>query len=152
MFDSMVVRYMPNSDPWGPPGTPFITIFMFYVNPKIPNLEYFEANEVYKSREVCHPFSHQISRRMPSESCLETHFWPELWPFACFMSTLKLLILKILKHMRSTNPGRYLIFFLIKFPFECHRNHVWRPIFDPSYDHFYKCDHCCFLLDMHVSV
>ena len=29
-------------------------------------------------------------------------------------------------------PGRYLIFFL---------NHVWGPIFDPSYDHFYKCDH-----------
>ena len=31
--------------------------------------------------------------------------------------------------------------FLIKFPFECHQNHVWGPIFDPSYDHFYKCEH-----------
>ena len=30
---------------------------------------------------------------------------------------------------------------LIKFPFECHRNHVSGSIFDPSYDHFHKCDH-----------
>ena len=37
------------------------------------------------------------------------------------------------KYMRSTNPGRYLIFFLIKFPVECHQNHVWRPIFDPRF-------------------
>ena len=34
----------------------------------------------------------------------------------------------------------YLIQILIKFPFECHRNHVWRPTFDPSYDHFHKCE------------
>ena len=61
MFGGMVVRYMPNSEPWGPPGTPFMTIFVFYVNGKIPNIEYFEANEVYKSREVSHLFSHQIS-------------------------------------------------------------------------------------------
>ena len=27
--------------------------------------------------------------------------------------------------------GRYLIQILIKFPFECQRNHVWKPIFDP---------------------
>ena len=74
---------MPNSDPWGPPGTPFITIFVFYVNPQIFNIEHFEANEVYKSREVSH-------------------------------------------------------FFLIKFPLECRRNHVWGPIFDPSYDHIQK--------------
>ena len=33
------------------------------------------------------------------------------------------------------------IFFLIKFPVEWHQNHVWKPIFDPSYDHFYKCEH-----------
>ena len=33
--------------------------------------------------------------------------------------------------MRSTNPGRYLIFFLIKFPVEWRQNHVWEPIFDP---------------------
>ena len=44
----MVVRYMPNSDPWGPPGIPFMTIFVFYVNPQILNIENFEANEVYK--------------------------------------------------------------------------------------------------------
>ena len=63
---------------------------------------------------------------------------PELLPFLCFMSTLKLLILKVLMHME---PGRYLIFFLIKFPVECRRSHVWRPNFDPDYYHFYKCDH-----------
>ena len=39
------------------------------------------------------------------------------------------------------DPKRYLIFFLIKFPTECHRNHVWGPIFDPNYDYIYKCDH-----------
>ena len=50
------------------------------------------------------------------------------------MSTLKFPILSILKHIRSTNPGRYLIFFLIKFPVECR----WGPIFVPSYDHIYK--------------
>ena len=74
MFGDMVVRYMPNSDPWGPPGTPFMTIFVFYVNPEIPNIEYFEANEIYKSQEVSRLFSHQISLRMPSGSCLETHY------------------------------------------------------------------------------
>ena len=35
-------------------------------------------------------------------------------------------------------PGRYLIFFLVKFPVECRQNHVWGPIFGPSYDHIYK--------------
>ena len=74
MFGDMVVRYMPNSDPWGPPGTPFMTIFVFYVNPQIPNIEKNEANEVYKSREVTHLFSPQISGRMASESCLGTYF------------------------------------------------------------------------------
>ena len=42
---------------------------------------------------------------------------------------------------RSTGPGRYLMLFLIKFPSECLQNHVWRPIFDPSYDNIYKCDY-----------
>ena len=54
-----------------------MTIFVFYVNPQIPNIENVHANEI-------------------------------------------------------TNPGRYLIFLLIKFP---------GLIFDPSYDYFYKCDH-----------
>ena len=54
MFGDMVLRYMPNSDPWGTPGTPFMTIFVFYVNPQIPNIENFEAYEVYKSRGVSH--------------------------------------------------------------------------------------------------
>ena len=43
------------------------------------------------------------------------------------MSTPKFPILHILKQMRSTNPGRYLIFFLVKFPVECRQNHVWGP-------------------------
>ena len=82
----MVGRRMPNSSHGRPPGTRVMTIFVFYVNPQIPDIEYFEANEVYKSREVSHLFSHQISSRVVSV-------------------------------------------------------HVWGPIFDSSYDHFYKCDH-----------
>ena len=82
----MVVRCMPNSEHGEPPGIPFMTIFGFYVNPQIPNIEYFEANEVYKSQGVSH-------------------------------------------------------FCLIKFPIEWRQNHVWGPIFDLSYDHFYKYDH-----------
>ena len=39
MFGDMVVRYMPNSDPWGPLGTAFTTIFVFYVNLQTPNIE-----------------------------------------------------------------------------------------------------------------
>ena len=42
-----------------------MTIFVFYVNPQIPNVEYFEANEVYKSREVSHPF---FSSNFPSNA------------------------------------------------------------------------------------
>ena len=56
------------------------------------------------------------------------------------MSLLPSPILKNFNYMRPINPGRYPIFLLIKFPFECHRNHVWGPIFDPSYDHFHKCE------------
>ena len=52
---------MPNSGHGGPPGTRVITIFVFYVSAQIPNIKYFEAFEVYKSREVSHLFSHQIS-------------------------------------------------------------------------------------------
>ena len=39
---------------------------------------------------------------------------------------------------RSTGTGRYLIFFLVKFPVDCRQNHVWGPIFCTSYDHIYK--------------
>ena len=56
----MVLRCMPNSGYGGPPGTRVMTIFVFYVNPQIPNTEYLEAYEVYKSQEVSHLFSHQI--------------------------------------------------------------------------------------------
>ena len=86
----MVLRCMPNSGHGGPPGTRVMTIFVFYVNPQIRNIEKFEVYGVYKSREVSHQISHQISH---------------------------------------------------KFPFECHRSHVWRPIFDASYDHNYKSVH-----------
>ena len=50
-------------------------------------------------------------------------------------------MLKSFNYMRSINTGRYLIQILIKFLVECHRNHVWGPIFDPCYDHFHKCEH-----------
>ena len=50
-----------------------MTIFVFYVSTEISIIEFVEANEVYKSREVSHLFSHQISLRMPSESCLGTY-------------------------------------------------------------------------------
>ena len=43
MFGDMVVRYMPNSDPWGPPGIPFMTICVFYVNPQTPNIKNFDV-------------------------------------------------------------------------------------------------------------
>ena len=43
MFGDMVLRYMPNSDPWGPPGTRVITIFVFYVGPHFPNIQYFDV-------------------------------------------------------------------------------------------------------------
>ena len=75
-------------------------------------------------------------------------FWPWGTPydqsydhFCVFVSPVNSPILINFKYMRSINPGRYLITFLIKFPFECHRNHVWGSIFDPCYDHVYKCDY-----------
>ena len=43
MFGDMVVSYMPNSEPRRPPGSPFMTIFVFYVNPQIPNIENFDV-------------------------------------------------------------------------------------------------------------
>ena len=36
-----------------------------------------------------------------------------------------------------------LIFFLVKFPVEWRQNHVWGPVFVPSYDHVYKNIHFC---------
>ena len=74
MLVDMVLRYMPNSDPWGPHMTPFMTIFGIYVSAQIPNIEKNQVYEVYKYREVSHSNSHQISLRMPPESCLETDF------------------------------------------------------------------------------
>ena len=73
----MVLRCMQNSGHGGPHMTRVMTMFVFYVNPPIPNIEKIQLYEVYKYRGA----------------------------------------------------------------FECHRNHVWGPIFDPSYDHIHKCDH-----------
>ena len=73
-FGGMVVRCMPKYSLGGPHWIPFMTIFGIYVSIKVPNIEKFEACEVYKSREVSDLFSHQISIRMPPESCLETDF------------------------------------------------------------------------------
>ena len=74
MLVNMVLRYMPNSDPWGPHMTPFMTIFGIYVSIPIPNIEKIQLYDVYKSREVSRSNSHQISFRMPPESCLGTNF------------------------------------------------------------------------------
>ena len=74
----MVIRYMPNSDPWGPPRTQFMIIFVFYVNPQTPNIEYFEAHEVYKSREV----SHLFLIKFPFE-CRQNHVWGPLGDKLC---------------------------------------------------------------------
>ena len=59
-FVDMVLRCMPNSGHGGPHMTPFMTIFVFYVSPPIPNIENFQIYEVYKYHEVSHLFSHQI--------------------------------------------------------------------------------------------
>ena len=54
------------------------------------------------------------------------------------MSALKFLILNILKYMEVYTPQEVSHFFLVKFPVECRQNHVWGPIFVPSYDHIYQ--------------
>ena len=56
MFGCMVGRCVPNSGHGGPPRTRVVTIFGFYVSATIPNIEYFELYEVYKSRDVSHLF------------------------------------------------------------------------------------------------
>ena len=49
--------------------------------------------------------------------------------FLCFCVSRQLPNIEKIQIYRSINPGRYLIFFLIKFPVECHWNHVWGAIF-----------------------
>ena len=44
---------------------------------------------------------------------------------------------------RSTGPGRYLIFFLVKLHVEWRQNHVWGCIFDPSYGNVYENMYFC---------
>ena len=58
--------------------------------------------------------------------------------FSTFLGSTFSTLFFLLFFWRSTGPGRYLIFFLVKFPIECRQNHVWGPIFGPSYDHIYK--------------
>ena len=74
IFGGMVVRYMANSGHGEPPGTRVMTIFVFYVSPQIPNIEYFVVYGGLQAPEGISFFAHQISRRMSSESCLGTHF------------------------------------------------------------------------------
>ena len=78
MLVDMVLRCMQNSGHGGPHLTRVMTIFGFYVSAHIPNIEKNQLYDVYKSREVSHSNSHQISFRMPPESCLGTHFRPQL--------------------------------------------------------------------------
>ena len=80
-FGGMVGRCMPNSGHGGPSGIRVMTIFVFMSALKFLILNILKYMEVYRPREVSHLFSREISRRMPSESCLGTHFWCELWPY-----------------------------------------------------------------------
>ena len=82
-----------------------------------------------------------VLRHMPNSGHGGTPYDPIYDHFCVFVSVLPSPILKNFNYMRSINPGRYLIFFLIKFPVEWRQNQVWGPIFDPSYDHIYKCDY-----------
>ena len=68
------LRCMQNSGHGGPHMTRVMTIFGIFVNPPIPKIEKYQAYEAYKYREVSHLLTHQISFRMPPESCLETNF------------------------------------------------------------------------------
>ena len=43
--------------------------------------------------------------------------------------------------MAVYGPREVAHLFFIKFPVEWRQNLVWGPIFDPSYDHIYKCDY-----------
>ena len=74
MLADIKLRCMQNSDHGGPHTTPFMTIFGIFFNPPNPNIAKFQLYEVYEYREVSHLFTHQISFRMPPESCLETNF------------------------------------------------------------------------------
>ena len=42
-FGGMVGRYMPNSDLGGCPGTRVMAIFVFYVGPHFPKIQYFDV-------------------------------------------------------------------------------------------------------------
>ena len=53
-----------------------MTIFVFHVDPHISDIGYMKVCGGHKPWEVSHLFSHEISRRMPSESCLGTPWGP----------------------------------------------------------------------------
>ena len=44
----MVETYVSNSDPWECPGARVMTIFVSYVDPHCPNIEYFEVYGTYE--------------------------------------------------------------------------------------------------------
>ena len=65
MFGDMIVRYMPNSDPWGPPGSSFMTIFVFYVNPQTPNIQ---NSDAYGGLQIPGGISFCFSSNFPSNA------------------------------------------------------------------------------------
>ena len=56
MLVDIKLRCMQNSGHGGPHMTPFMTIFVFFVSPPIPNIEKFQVYEVYKYPGVSHLF------------------------------------------------------------------------------------------------
>ena len=81
-----------------------------------------------------------VGRGMPKYGHGGPHGTPFMTIFGIYVS-IHIPNIEKIKYVRCTNPGRYLIFLLIKFPIEWHQNHVWGTIFDPNYDHIYKCDY-----------
>ena len=59
----MVIRCIPNSGHGGPLGTRVMTIFVFYVSPKIPNIE---KNDVYGGLWAPGGISSFFSSKFPS--------------------------------------------------------------------------------------
>ena len=52
MLVDMVLRYMPNSDTWGPHMTRVMTIFESYVDPHFPNIGYQYKRHVFGRGDI----------------------------------------------------------------------------------------------------
>ena len=66
---------MPNSGHGGPPGTRVMTIFGIYVNPHIPNIEYFE---VYGGLQAPAGIPFLFLVNFPVE-CRQNHVWGSIF-------------------------------------------------------------------------